>query len=29
MDGRIPVVMGMAARRSHDEKRAVKLIEIG
>jgi myo-inositol 2-dehydrogenase / D-chiro-inositol 1-dehydrogenase len=29
MDGRIPVVMGMAARRSHDEKRAVKLSEIG
>lgn len=29
MDGRIPVVMGMAARRSHDEKRAVRLSEIG
>jgi myo-inositol 2-dehydrogenase / D-chiro-inositol 1-dehydrogenase len=28
MDGRIPVVMGLAARKSYDERRAVKLSEI-
>jgi myo-inositol 2-dehydrogenase/D-chiro-inositol 1-dehydrogenase len=28
MDGRIPVVMGLAARKSYDERRAVKLGEI-
>ena len=28
-DGRIPVVMGLAARRSYDEHRAVRLEEIG
>ncbi len=27
-DGRVPVVMGLAARRSHDEKRLVRLAEI-
>jgi len=26
-DGRIPVVMGQAARRSHDENRPVRLSE--
>ena len=29
MDGRIPVVMGLAARKSHDERRPVRLSEIG
>ncbi len=29
LDGRIPVVMGLAARRSYDERRPVKLSEIG
>jgi len=29
MDGRIPVVMGLAARKSHDERRPVRLAEIG
>jgi hypothetical protein len=29
IDGRIPVVMGLAARKSHDERRAVRLEEIG
>lgn len=28
-DGRAPVVMGLAARKSHDERRPVKLVEIG
>ena len=28
IDGRIPVVMGLAARKSHDEHRAVRLEEI-
>ena len=28
LDGRIPVVMGLAARKSYDERRAVKLSEI-
>lgn len=28
-DGRAPVVMGLAARKSHDERRPVKLAEIG
>ena len=28
MDGRIPVVMGYAARRSYEENRPVKLSEI-
>jgi myo-inositol 2-dehydrogenase/D-chiro-inositol 1-dehydrogenase len=28
MDGRIPVVMGLAARKSYDERRPVKLSEI-
>jgi myo-inositol 2-dehydrogenase / D-chiro-inositol 1-dehydrogenase len=28
IDGRIPVVMGMAARKSFDERRAVRLEEI-
>jgi len=28
MDGRIPVVMGMAARKSYDERRAVRLEEV-
>jgi hypothetical protein len=27
-DGRIPVVMGLAARKSYDERRPVKLSEI-
>jgi myo-inositol 2-dehydrogenase/D-chiro-inositol 1-dehydrogenase len=29
LDGRIPVVMGLAARRSYDENRPVRLAEIG
>ncbi len=29
LDGRIPVVMGLAARKSHDERRPVRLEEIG
>ncbi len=29
LDGRIPVVMALAARKSHDERRAVRLDEIG
>lgn len=29
LDGRIPVVMGLAARKSYDENRPVKLSEIG
>jgi myo-inositol 2-dehydrogenase/D-chiro-inositol 1-dehydrogenase len=29
IDGRIPVVMGLAARKSYDENRAVRLEEIG
>jgi len=29
IDGRVPVVMGIAARKSHDEKRMVKISEIG
>lgn len=29
IDGRVPVVMGLAARKSHDESRPVKLSEIG
>jgi len=29
LDGRVPVVMGIAARKSHDEKRMVKISEIG
>ena len=29
VDGRIPVVMGLAARKSHDEHRPVRLEEIG
>ncbi len=28
-DGRIPVIMGLAARKSYDERRAVRLEEIG
>ena len=28
LDGRVPVVMGLAARRSHDEARPVRLDEI-
>jgi myo-inositol 2-dehydrogenase/D-chiro-inositol 1-dehydrogenase len=28
IDGRIPVVMGLAARKSHDEHRPVRLEEI-
>jgi myo-inositol 2-dehydrogenase/D-chiro-inositol 1-dehydrogenase len=28
-DGRVPVVMGLAARKSYDEARPVKLSEIG
>jgi myo-inositol 2-dehydrogenase/D-chiro-inositol 1-dehydrogenase len=28
-DGRIPVVMGLAARKSYDENRPVRLDEIG
>jgi myo-inositol 2-dehydrogenase/D-chiro-inositol 1-dehydrogenase len=29
IDGRIPVVMALAARKSYDERRPVKLSEIG
>jgi myo-inositol 2-dehydrogenase/D-chiro-inositol 1-dehydrogenase len=29
IDGRMAVVMGLAARKSHDEHRAVRLEEIG
>jgi myo-inositol 2-dehydrogenase/D-chiro-inositol 1-dehydrogenase len=29
IDGRIPVVMGLAARKSYDEGRPVRLSEIG
>jgi myo-inositol 2-dehydrogenase/D-chiro-inositol 1-dehydrogenase len=29
MDGRVPVVMGYAAQKSYQEKRPVKLSEIG
>jgi myo-inositol 2-dehydrogenase/D-chiro-inositol 1-dehydrogenase len=29
MDGRIPVVIGMAARKSHDENRPVRIEEVG
>jgi myo-inositol 2-dehydrogenase/D-chiro-inositol 1-dehydrogenase len=29
IDGRIPVVMGLAARRSYDEHRPVRLEEMG
>jgi myo-inositol 2-dehydrogenase / D-chiro-inositol 1-dehydrogenase len=29
IDGRIPVVMGLAARKSHDERRVVKVAEVG
>ncbi len=29
IDGRIPVVMALAARKSHDEHRPVRLVEIG
>jgi hypothetical protein len=28
IDGRIPVVMGLAARKSYDERRPVRLAEI-
>ena len=29
IDGRIPVVMGLAARKSYDEHRPVRLDEVG
>jgi myo-inositol 2-dehydrogenase/D-chiro-inositol 1-dehydrogenase len=29
IDGRVPVVMGLAARKSYDENRPVRISEIG